>query len=141
MEEHLVEGHLYGNYYTSTDDIEIIEEWCEECGDHDRVIMTYEEGKLVPELGQMFSSIKMDIPIINRDILMGLTMSEVYQNIRYAYYEDMLFIDNLLESEVIEEKDKPYLIKRVLLSKKRQLNILDKLNDKKHEKKKYKLKK
>ena len=26
MEEHLVEGHLYG-YYTSTDDIDNIEEW------------------------------------------------------------------------------------------------------------------
>ena len=68
MEEHLVESHLYG-YYTSTDDIDTIEEWCEECEDHDRVILSYEEGKLVPELGQMFSSIKMDIPIINRDIL------------------------------------------------------------------------
>lgn len=53
----------------------------------------------------------------------------------------MLFIDNLLESEVIEEKDKPYLIKRVLLSKKRQLNILDKFNGEKKEKKIYKLKK
>lgn len=141
MEEHLVEAHLYGNYYTSTDDIENIEEWCEECDDHDRVIMSYEEGKLIPELGKLFSSLKMNEPIINRDYKMGLTKSELYQNVRYAYYEDMLFIENLIDSGVIEEKDKPYLMKRVLLSKKRQLNILDKLNGEKKEKKIYKLKK
>ena len=141
MEEHLVEAHLYGNYYTSTDDIENIEEWCEECDDHDRGIMSYEEGKLIPELGKLFSSLKMNEPIINRDYKMGLTKSELYQNVRYAYYEDMLFIENLIDSGVIEEKDKPYLMKRVLLSKKRQLNILDKLNGEKKEKKIYKLKK
>ena len=143
MEEHLVEAHLYGNYYTSTDDIDTIEEWCEQCDDHDRVIMSYEEGKLIPELGKLFSSLKMDEPIINRDYKMGLTKSELYQNVRYAYYEDFLFINNLLESEVIEEKDKKYLLKKVYLSKRRQLKLLDKVNEvnKDNPNKTYKLKK
>lgn len=143
MEEHLVEAHLYGNYYTSTDDIDTIEEWCEQCMDSDRVIMTYEEGKLVPELGQMFSVLKMSESMINRDYKMGLTKSEVFQNIRYVYYEDFLFINNLLESEVIEEKDKPYLLKKVYLSKRRQLKLFDKVNEEKKDNKKkiYKLKK
>lgn len=142
MEEHLVEGHLYG-YYTSTDDIENIEEWCEECGDHDRVIMTYEEGKLVPELGQMFSDLKMTESIINRDYIMGLTKAELYQNVRYAYYEDILFMDNLIESEILEGKDRKYLLKKILLSKRRQLKLLDKVNEVKKDNthKTYKLKK
>ena len=37
--EHLVESHL-GGYYISNSDPEIIEAYCDQCGDSDRIILS-----------------------------------------------------------------------------------------------------
>ena len=42
MENHFVESHLEGYYFSSQDE-EFIEEYCEECGDNDRVLFTYDD--------------------------------------------------------------------------------------------------
>ena len=42
MKEYLVEGHL-GGYYTSFSEPEDIERYCEECGDYDHIIASWDD--------------------------------------------------------------------------------------------------
>ena len=39
--EHLVEGHVNGNYYISNSDSEFIEQYCEQCGDSDTILASW----------------------------------------------------------------------------------------------------
>ena len=47
--EHLVEGHI-GGYYISCEDSSLIEAYCEQCGDYDRIMLSYEEGHKIEAL-------------------------------------------------------------------------------------------
>ena len=41
MIEYLVEGHVYGNHYISSDDPEKIQEYCETCNDNDIILASW----------------------------------------------------------------------------------------------------
>ena len=56
--EHLVESHL-GGYYISDIDEEIIEICCEQCGDCDRIILSWKKGNKLNTLLEYLSNIKM----------------------------------------------------------------------------------
>ena len=41
MTEYLVEGHVYGGHYISSDDPEIIQQYCETCNDNDIILTSW----------------------------------------------------------------------------------------------------
>ena len=55
--EHLVSSHL-GGYYVSNNDVDDIEKVCEQCGDSDYVITSWEKGNKLKSLLSYFSLLK-----------------------------------------------------------------------------------
>lgn len=121
--EHLVEGHL-GGYWIDSRDIEDIEEYCDECGDYDRVLLSWQEGHMMEALTNYFSELKSSREIMVRDRESGITRSEAIQNTLYAYEKDAILIANLLEDNTISEDEKKLLIKASLHARKTQIEMI-----------------
>lgn len=121
--EHLVEGHL-GGYWIDSRDIEDIEEYCDECGDYDRVLLSWQEGHMMEALKNYFSELKSSREIMVRNRESGITRSEAIQNTLYAYEEDAILIANLLEDNTISEDEKKLLIKASLHARKTQIEMI-----------------
>lgn len=121
--EHLVESHL-GGYYVSNSDPEIIKEYCESCGDHDWIIISWEEGQKIDALKQYFSNIKSDSEEIDKDRLSGITKSEAIESILYNYKEDINIILNLFEEKFLSSEEMKELIKIVKSTQKQQIALV-----------------
>ena len=121
--KHLVEGHL-GGYWIDSRNIEDIEEYCDECGDYDRVLLSWQEGHMMEALTNYFSELKSSREIMVRDRESGITRSEAIQNTLYAYEEDAILIANLLEDNTISEDEKKLLIKASLHARKAQIEMI-----------------
>lgn len=121
--EHLVEGHL-GGYWIDSRDIEDIEEYCDDCGDYDRVLLSWQEGHMMKALTNYFSELKSSREIMVRDRESGITRYEAIQNTLYAYEEDAILIANLLEDNTISEDEKKLLIKASLHARKTQIEMI-----------------
>lgn len=121
--EHLVEGHL-GGYWIDSRDIEDIEEYCDECGDYDRVLLSWQEGHMMEALTNYFSELKSSREIMVRDRESGITRSEAIQNTLYAYEKDAILIANLLEDNTISEDEKKLLTKASLHARKTQIEMI-----------------
>ena len=68
--EHLVESH-FGGYYVSNEAEDIIEAYCEQCGDYDRIVLSWEEGMKKEALERHFSLLKMTEKNIKTDYKNG----------------------------------------------------------------------
>lgn len=121
--EHLVKGHL-GGYWIDSRDIEDIEEYCDECGDYDRILLSWQEGHMMEALTNYFSELKSSREIIVRNRDNGITKPEAIQNTLYAYEEDAILIANLLEDNTIAEDEKKLLIKASLQTRKTQIEMI-----------------
>lgn len=121
--EHLVEGHL-GGYWIDSRDIEDIEEYCDECGDYDRVLLSWQEGHMMEALKNYFSELKSSREIMVRNRESGITRSEAIQNTLYAYEKDAILIANLLEDNTISEDEKKVLTKASLHARKTQIEMI-----------------
>ena len=125
--EHLVESHM-GGYYISDADPEIITEYCESCGDHDWILLSWEEGLMMETLTQYFSEAKHSLEYFERDKQEGITKEEAIENIVFEYsFENKNIIDNLCESNYISIEEAKLLLKECLKAQKKQIAMICKL--------------
>ena len=136
MEEHFVESHL-GGYYFSSMDSEDIQEYCEECGDSDDVLFTYDdEDKGEPYNSLVYYFMK-DLVLSRGKLEEKLYAYDAYERglkeaIKDIKYDAVYNIDEtkdifkfLLDNKDIDQKTYNRLIKKFnkLLSK--QFSFID----------------
>ena len=121
--EHLVESHL-GGYYVSSLDPNIITDYCEQCGDRDYIILSWEEENKMEIFSNYFSKFKITKEQIEKDKNAGITKPEAIENILYSYQGDRYIINNLFKEKVITEKEKDILIKLSIQSRKNQIELI-----------------
>ena len=121
--EHLVQGHL-GGYWVDNRDVEDITTYCEQCGDSDWILLSWEEGHMIEALTNYFSSLKTAKEMIERYRESGITKTEVIQDILYDYEDDKYIIVNLLEDNTITEEETKKLIKANLQARKNQIEMV-----------------
>ena len=122
--EHLVQDHLYGNYYISDADPDFIEETCENCGDCDWIILSYQEGNKFNALTNYFKGIKNSKKYLIDSYINGVTREDLLDYVIYEYDEDKEMINGLLEDNIITKEEKTKLLRIVYYYKKRQLKLL-----------------
>lgn len=120
--EHLVESHL-GGYYITNMDPDIIESYCEECGDHDRILISWEEDMSENALKDYFSELKMSAESIKEQYRFGSIEKEIIERITYLYNADRELIQALFKDEYISEEEEISLLKCVTISEKKQLEV------------------
>jgi hypothetical protein len=121
---YLVAGHM-GGYYISCDDPEIIQETCEECGDYDRIILSWSEGKMMETLIEYFSELRMyeeQLKIYKENY--GLTIEEIIDNLKYDFDEKRCLINSLFNCNIITEEETKTLLKQVSIAQKKQFLLL-----------------
>lgn len=121
--EHLVESHM-GGYYISNMDPDIIEAYCEECGDHDRILASWEEGMREESLISYFSILKMSAESIKEQYRFGSIEEEILDELTYLYNEDRDLINDLLDYNDISEEESIKYLESVDSSEKKQLEVL-----------------
>lgn len=122
--EYLVEGHL-GGYYVSCSDPEIIEEYCEQCGDHDRIILSWEEDKQLETLLEYFSNIKMSqeqLEICKSESL--TTKEELIDSLMWSYDDDRYLINEMAGNDIVTFEEREMLLKQIAASQKKQFELL-----------------
>lgn len=122
--EHLVESHL-GGYYVSSCDPEMIESYCEECGDHDRIIISSDDGEMFNALIEYFSDIKMPIEQLNKNNFDS--KEELIDILTWRYDVDRCLICDLENGKDISPEEKTKLLKQVTLSQKKQFELVKKV--------------
>lgn len=132
--EHLVESHM-GGYYVSSLDEEIITEYCEECGDSDWIILSWEEGQMMEALSDYFSKPVTTRKVIEDELKAGITKSEAINNILYSYGKDRYLIEYLFYEKIIDEEDKNKLMKINLQTRKSMISLVCEIYPKKVKKK------
>ena len=121
--EYLVESHL-GGYYVSNSDPDIIEKYCDECGDHDWIILSWSEGQKYNTLKKYFSSIKINKKGINEHLLEGLSKSELIDYALYKYQDDIDMISYLFERKIISPHEMTELIRNVKCFQHQQIELI-----------------
>lgn len=121
--EHLVESH-HGGYYVSSLDPKIITEHCEQCGDSDSIVLSWEEGKRQEKLLDYFSRIKITSDEFRVSKENGMLKEEFIDSLMWYYDMDRSFINELLEDNIITREEQLKLLKQVSISQKKQFEIL-----------------
>ena len=126
--EHIVQNHVSGIFYISNEDPEIVEEICDECGDNDCILLSYEIGHRFEALENFFNNIKERKEDIITCYIDGATKDEIIAFLIYNYQCDKEIIKNLLEDNIITEEEKSKLLKQVSYSKRKQFRLLNSIN-------------
>jgi len=148
MEEHFVESHL-GGYYFSKGDREIIEDYREECGDSDSVLFTYDdEDKSEPYSSLVYYFMK-DL-VLSREKLeeklyaydaYGRGLKEALKDIKcdivYNIDETKDIFKFLLDNKDIDQKTYNRLIKKFNKLLGKQFSFIDTFDYSQIELKKY----
>lgn len=132
--EHLVESHL-GGYYVSSLDEEIITKYCEECGDSDWIVLSWEEGQMMEALSDYFSKPVTTRKVIEDELKAGITKPEAINNILYSYDKDRYLIEYLFYEKIIDEEDKNKLMKINHQTRKSMISLVCEIYPKKVKKK------
>ena len=104
--EHLVESHL-GGYYISNSDPEIIEAYCDQCGDSDRIILSWKEGQRLESLTNYFSKVKNTSEQLEESKEHGITTEELIFSLTYDYDNDRYLINELAIDIKFDSSDTP----------------------------------
>lgn len=121
--EHLVESHM-GGYYISNMDPDIIEAYCEECGDHDRILVSWEEDMREEALINYFSVLKMSAESIKEQYRFGSIKEEILDELTNHYNEDRNLINDLLDYNDISKEESIKYLESVDNTEKKQLEVL-----------------
>ena len=121
--EYLVESHL-GGYYVSSLDPDIITAYCEQCGDSDSIILSWEEGFMMEALINYFSHMKITKEGIIEYQKNGITKQSAIDDTLYSYEEDEIIVENLFNRKIINELEKIILKKTYLHSRKKQISLI-----------------
>ena len=132
--EHLVESHL-GGYYVSSLDEEIITKYCEECGDSDWIVLSWEEGQMMEALSDYFSKPVTTRKVIEDNKKSGITKPEAINDILYSYDKDRYLIEYLFYEKIIDEEEKNKLMKINLQNRKNMISLVCEIYPKKVKKK------
>ena len=127
MEYYLVDSHI-GGYYVSTSNPEIIEEVCEECGDYDSIILSWEDNQKMEVLSNYFEKLKYDKESIIDSYNNNETKEEIISDLLYKYECNRYMMNSLCEEEIITKEEKKKLLKVVALSEKKQFELLKSIN-------------
>ena len=127
MEYYLVDSHI-GGYYVSTSNPEIIEEVCEECGDYDSIILSWEDNQKMEVLSNYFENLKYDKENIIDNYNNNETKEEIISDLLYKYECNRYMMNSLCEEEIITKEEKKKLLKVVALSEKKQFELLKSIN-------------
>ena len=128
--KHLVESHL-GYYYISDSDLENITKPCDQCGDCDWVIFSWDESLKKNKLNaflKYFSIIKETKETINNMYCDGIGTDEIIDYLLYKYSCDEDIIIDLLETKQISEKEGLQILKQISLTKKEQFRMLKEMS-------------
>lgn len=121
--KHLVESHM-GGYYISNMDPDIIEAYCEECGDHDRILTSWEEGMRKVALKNFFSRVKISRESIIERYRYGDIEDDILYDITDFYNSDRKLVKYLAKDGDISKEEKISLLKSITLAEKKQLEVL-----------------
>lgn len=127
MKYYLVYSHM-GGYYVSTSNPEIIEEVCEECGDYDSIILSWEDNQKMEALSNYFEKLKYDEESIIDSYNNDATKEEIISDLLYEYECNRYMMNSLCEEEIITKEEKKKLLKVVALSEKKQFELLKSIN-------------
>ena len=135
MEEYLVEGHL-GGYYISNSDPEIIEAYCETCGDSDRILTSWDyevdNARLNALLSYFLENVINDREALKKKIESfyhyTTDLSEIIDELLYYIEFDTEGICNvvtaLYEDKEIDEIEKDKIITISNMEKDRQFKMI-----------------
>ena len=92
--EHLVEGHVNGNYYISNSDSEFIEQYCEQCGDSDTILASWNPEEKNARLNALLRFFMESILNTREDIY--------YRALQQSHYSQWYSVDiiSLLISDI-----------------------------------------
>ena len=121
--EHLVESHV-GGFYISDQNPSVIEEYCEQCGDYDRILLSYEEGHKIEALKDYFSNVKQSLEQLEKIKSNDIDREEIIISLVWDFDDDRLLIEELSDSEIIDKKEKLLLLKQVGITQKKQFELL-----------------
>ena len=121
--EHLVEGHMNG-YWIDNRDIEDIQEECEECGDYDRVLLSWQEGQMIDALKKYFSDLKVMRSTIEENHKSGITKPEIIESSLSYYEDDKNIIRSLFLDKHINKEEYKELLMTIKSSQKEQINLI-----------------
>ena len=121
--EHLVESHL-GGYYISDGDPEFIEAYCDQCGDSDNIILSWEEGQRLESLSEYFSRVKETNEQIEIQKELGVSTDDLIFSLTCYYDNNRCIINDLVGSGEITHEERLALLKLVSISQKKQFEIL-----------------
>lgn len=124
--EHLVESHV-GGFYISDQDPSIIEAYCEQCGDYDRILLSYEEDQKLEALKNYFSNVKKGLEQLEKIKSQSIDREEIIISLMWDFDDDRLLIEELNDSEIIDKKEKLLLLKQVGITQKKQFELLKKV--------------
>ncbi len=124
--EHLVESHL-GGYYISNSDPEIIEAYCDQCGDSDRIILSWKEGQRLESLTNYFSKVKNTSEQLEECKEHGITTEELIFSLTYDYDNDRYLINELAIDNIITHEEEIFLLKQVSITQKKQFEDLKRI--------------
>ena len=101
---HLVKKHDTGEYCLSEGDPSTLTRKCEECGDRDKILLSFENDRKVEAFESYFSQIKKD----DKQIINGCreyenTREEMVNMVHLSYGEDRTMIGELFEQDIISE--------------------------------------
>lgn len=101
---HLVKKHDTGEYCLSEGDPSTLTRKCEECGDRDKIIFSFENDKKVEAFESYFSQVKKnDRQIINGCRENDNTKDEMVNMVHLSYGEDRTMIGELFEQKIISQ--------------------------------------
>lgn len=122
--EHLVESHL-GGHYVSNKDPKVIRAYCEECGDHDHIILSWEKEKKMETLLEYFSRIKMSKEELEEEKKdLDMPVEAWFDKLYWDYDNDKDLISELWRDKIINLEERNLLLKQVMISQKEQFRIL-----------------
>lgn len=127
MKYYLVDSHM-GGYYVSTSNPGIIEEVCEECGDYDSIILSWEDNQKMEALSNYFEKLEYDEESIIDSYNNNETKEEIISDLLYEYECNRYMMNSLCEEEIITKEEKKKLLKVVALSEKKQFELLKSIN-------------
>lgn len=121
--EHLVQSHLGGYYISSGDPIDI-EAYCEECGDSDNIIASWENDNTFLGLLGYFSGLKRTKEELEMYFSRGVSKEDIIFGLMCDFDDDRNIIFNLAEYNDISEEEMKKLIDQVSISQKEQFKLV-----------------
>ena len=135
MLEHLVQGHL-GGYYISSGELEFIEQYCEQCGDSDEILTSWDEYEEDARLNALLRYFMQDVLNDRKDIDRKVEeyvsysvepqdiVPSMLDNISYNLEDVFSIVSSLFENHEISEEEFNKIIQIAHFEEDRQLKMV-----------------